>query len=182
MLKKDLYVMRSLSCGKKFTIQQYGALCHTANSVTNYFNKNVPDYIRMGNLSPNSCDLNLLDYAIWDIMKKILFKILKRYEDIEGLSAAMSYPWYRLRKKFINNSNDQWRIRIEKVVEEGGGHIVHLIRQHRLKIPRTFPYLLIYCSLIEKSIWLNDLKSPTCVSKPCTLQSVRICKFNSPLH
>ena len=30
----------------KFTIQQYGARCHTANSVTNYLNENVPGYIR----------------------------------------------------------------------------------------------------------------------------------------
>ena len=72
--------------------------CHTVNSVTNYLNENVPDYIRKENWSPNSCDLNLLDYAIWDIMKKILYKNLKRYEDIEGLSAAMSYAWDRLKK------------------------------------------------------------------------------------
>ena len=37
-----------------------------------------------------------------------------------GLSTAMSYTWDRLTKKFINNSIDQWRIRLEKVVEEGG--------------------------------------------------------------
>ena len=60
-------------------------------------------------------------------MKKILYKNLKRYEDIEGLSAAMSYAWDRLTKKFINNSIDQWRMRLKKVVKEGGDHIVHLI-------------------------------------------------------
>ena len=37
-----------------------------------------------------------------------------------GLSTAMSYTWDRLTKKFINNSIDQWRMRLEKVVEEGG--------------------------------------------------------------
>ena len=104
MLKKHLYVIRSLSCGKKFTIQKYEARCHTANSVTNYLNENVPDNIRKQNWSPYSCDLNLLDYAIWDIIKKILYKNLKRYENIEGPSAAMSYVWDRLTKKFINNS------------------------------------------------------------------------------
>ena len=92
---------------KEFTIQKYEARCHTANSVTNYLNENVPDNIRKQNWSPYSCDLNLLDYAIWDIMKKILYKNLKRYENIEGPSAAMSYVWDRLTKKFINNSIDQ---------------------------------------------------------------------------
>ena len=126
MLKKHLYVIRSLSCGKKFTIQKYEARCHTANSVTNYLNENVPDNIRKQNWSSYSCDLNLLDYAIWGIMKKILYKNLKQYENIEGPSAAMSYVWDRLTKKFINNSIDQW-MRLEKVAEEGGVHIVHLI-------------------------------------------------------
>ena len=80
---------------KKFTIQQYGARRHTANSVTNYLNENVPDYIRKEYWSPISCDFNLLNYAVWDNMKK---KNLKRYEDIKGLSAAMSYAWERLKK------------------------------------------------------------------------------------
>ena len=46
ILKKHLYVIRRLSCGQRFTIQQYEARCHTANSVTNYLNEDVPDYIR----------------------------------------------------------------------------------------------------------------------------------------
>ena len=60
-------------------------------------------------------------------MKKILCKNIKRYEDIEGFSTAITYAWDRLTKKFIKNSIHQWRMRLEKVVEEGGGHIVHLI-------------------------------------------------------
>ena len=98
MLKKHLDVIRSWSCGKKFTVQQYGACRHTANSVTNYLNENVPDYIKKENWSPNSCDLKLLDYAIWDITKKILYKKVKRYEDIESFSAAISYAWDKLTK------------------------------------------------------------------------------------
>ena len=108
MLKKHLYVIKSLSYWKKFTVQQYGARCQTANSVTNYLNENVSGYIRKENWSLNSCDLSLLDYAVWNIMKKMLYKNLKRYEDIEGLSAAMSYAWDRLTKKCINNSIDRW--------------------------------------------------------------------------
>ena len=61
ILKKHLYVIRSLSCGGKFTIQKYEARYHTANSVTNYLNENVPDNIRKQNCSPYFCDLNLLD-------------------------------------------------------------------------------------------------------------------------
>ena len=97
-----------------------------------------PWLCQKGNWSSNFCDLNLPDYAIWDIMKKILYKNLKWYEHIEGLSAAMSYTWDRLTKKFINNSIDQWQIPLEKVLEEDCSHIAHLIWQHRLMIPLTF--------------------------------------------
>ena len=123
---------------EKFTVQQYGALCQTKNSVTNYLYENVPDYIRKENWSPNSCDLSLLDYAIRDIMKKILYKNLKQYEDIECLSAVMSYVWDILTKKLIKNSIDRWRMGLEKIKEEGGCHIVCLIWGHQLMIPRTF--------------------------------------------
>ena len=39
----------------------------------------------------------------------------------------MSYAWDRLTKKFIKDSIDRWPMRLERVVEEGGGPIVHLI-------------------------------------------------------
>ena len=61
------------------------------------------------------------------MMKKMLYKNVERYEDIEELSVAISDVWVRLTKKFINNSIDQWRMRLEKGVEEGSGHIEHLI-------------------------------------------------------
>ena len=63
---------------------------------------------------------------MWNITKKILYKNVTPYEDIESLSAAISYARDRLTKKFFDNSIDQWRMRLEKVVEEGGSHIVHL--------------------------------------------------------
>ena len=138
---------------KKFTIQQYAACCHTANSINNYLNENSSDYIRKGIWSPNSCDLNLLGYGIWNTTKKILYKNVKRYEDIEGLSAAISYAWVRLTKKFFNNSIDHWRMRLETVVEEDSSHIVHLIWRHWLMILHTFLWLLICYSLIENWIW-----------------------------
>ena len=61
------------------------------------------------------------------MMKKMLYKNVKRCEDIEELSAAISDAWDRLTKKFINNSIDQWGMRLEKVTKESSGHIEHLI-------------------------------------------------------
>ena len=74
-------------------MQKYEARCHTANSLTDNLNEDVSHNIRKQNWSPYSSDLNLLDNAVWGIMKKILYQNLKQYENIERPSAAMSYVW-----------------------------------------------------------------------------------------
>ena len=83
-----------LSGERKLTIQQDGARCHTISTGTSYLNENVPDYIRKENWPPNSCDLNPLDYEIWDMMEEMVYKNISRYED-----AAISDTWNRLTKK-----------------------------------------------------------------------------------
>ena len=135
-------------------IQQYGARCRTVNPVNNYLNENVADYTRKDNWSPNSCYLNLLDYAIWNMMKKILYKHVKRYEDIEGLSTAISVAWDRLTKKFTCNSIDQWRMRLENVVQESGGHTELLI--WRQSHPITYISIVIDTLFINRK--LNTIK------------------------
>lgn len=46
---------------------------------------------------------------------------------MEGFSVAISDGWDRLTEKFINNPINQWQLRLERVVEQGGGHIENLI-------------------------------------------------------
>ena len=89
-LKKHLYVKRRLPGGQKFIIQQEATRCHTANSVARYLNEYVTDYMRKENWPPNSCDFNPIDYTIWDMFEKMVYKNVKRYEDNEGLSAMIS--------------------------------------------------------------------------------------------
>ena len=50
------------------------------------------------------------------MMKKMFSTNVKQLEDMEGLSAAASNAWDRLTQKFINNSIDQWQMRLEKVI------------------------------------------------------------------
>ena len=79
ILKKHLYVIRRLSAGRKFFVQLNGARFHTGNSVTSYLNENVMDYIRKENWAPKSWDLSPIDYAIWDMVEKMVYKNVKRY-------------------------------------------------------------------------------------------------------
>lgn len=61
------------------------------------------------------------------MIEKVVYKNVERYDNMEGLSAVVLDAWGRLTKKLINNSFDQLRMRLEKVVQEGDGHIKHLI-------------------------------------------------------
>ena len=74
------------------------AHCNTASSATNYLNENVLDHKRQENWTPNSCDLNSIEYTIWDIMEKMVYKNVRQYEHIEGLFAVISDAWTRLTK------------------------------------------------------------------------------------
>ena len=106
MLNKHLYVIRSLSYGKKV---HYSIIC--GSLPPKKFCYQLSQWkchwlYQKEYWSPNFCDLNLLDYAIWDIMKKILYKNLKRYEDIKGLSVSIPYAWDRLKKISIIQSTN----------------------------------------------------------------------------
>jgi len=123
MLEKHLVVIRRMSGKKKFTIQQDGARPHVARSTLEYLNTNVPDYIEKENWPPYSCDLNPLDYAIWGFMETLVYKNVKRFENLEDLKNAIREAWDALSIRFIRRSIDQWRLRLQKVVEVRGGHI-----------------------------------------------------------
>ena len=81
----------------------------------------------------------------------------------------MSYAWDRLTKKFIKNSIDQWRMRLEKVVQEGGGLIVHLIREppppslHPLDSEPSTPLVLIKNSRHIKDLLSLIVKGDECL-------------------
>ena len=71
---------------------------------------------------PNSPDLNLVDYAIWGVLQqKVYFR--RKFATIEQLKLAIVEEWQHLSQQFINKSIDQWRRRLEKTVENRGGHI-----------------------------------------------------------
>ena len=60
-------------------------------------------------------------------MEHMVYKNIKRYESIEELSEAIKRAWNSLSQRFVNKSIDQWRVRMEKVVEMNGGHIEQLL-------------------------------------------------------
>ena len=73
------------------------------------------------------CDLNPPDYAVWTKMDDLVYKDIKRYPSIEELSKSVQRAWDSLSQRFINKSIDEWRLRMEKVIEMDCGHSEHLL-------------------------------------------------------
>lgn len=105
-----------------WTLQQDGAPSHTARNTLNFLRQENVNFIEPGMWPPNSPDLNPVDYAIWGaLQQKVYFR--RNFTTIEQLKLAIAEEWQRLSQRFINKSIDQWRRRLEKSVENLGGHI-----------------------------------------------------------
>jgi len=44
---------------------------------------------------------------------------------VEELKQAIVTEWQKLSERFIDNSINEWRRRLEAVIKNGGGHIEH---------------------------------------------------------
>jgi len=44
---------------------------------------------------------------------------------VEELKRAIVTEWQKLSQRFIDNSINEWRRRLEPVIKNGGGHIEH---------------------------------------------------------
>ena len=85
--------------------------------------KGLCQTIEKNNWPANSCVLNPLDYGIWGIMVKSAYGKRKRYDNIDDLKAGIRKAWEELTQDTINKVIDQWRHRLQQVVDIHGGHI-----------------------------------------------------------
>ena len=72
----------------------------------------------------NSPDLNPVDYAIWGALQEKVY-LQRNFTTFEQLKLAITEEWRNLGQRFIDRSINEWRRRLEKVVEKQGGHIEH---------------------------------------------------------
>ena len=58
--------MKNLANNGHFVFQQDAARSHTANSTIKFLQNKVPKLLQPKDWSPNSPDLNPVDYGIWE--------------------------------------------------------------------------------------------------------------------
>jgi len=74
---------------------------------------------------PNNLDVNPVDYAIWGAHLQRVYH-QRQLKTVEELKLAIVTEWQKLSQRFIENSINEWRRRLEAVIKNGGEHIEHI--------------------------------------------------------
>ena len=71
---------------------------------------------------PKQPDLNPDDYAVWGVLQQRDYHG-RKFNTVEELKRAITTEWKKLLQRFIDNSINEWRLRLECVVKNNGEHI-----------------------------------------------------------
>jgi AraC-like DNA-binding protein len=127
VLKRGLLRDIQARCGRhNWTLQQDGAPSHTARNTITFLHQENVTFIEPDMWPPNSPDLNPVDYAIWGALQEKVY-LRRKFTTVDQLKLAIVKEWRKLSQRFIDRSINEWRKRLEKVVENQGGHIEHNI-------------------------------------------------------
>jgi len=107
----------------RLTLQQDGATVHTARTM-DYPKQEHINFIEPHMWPPNSPDINSVDYAIWGALQQQVYH-QRQFKTVEERKRAIVTEWQKLSQRFIDNSINEWRRRLEAVIKNGGGHIEH---------------------------------------------------------
>ena len=118
------YLAKQTLSKLQWTLQQDGAPAHTARTTMDYLKKEHINFIEPHMWPPNSPDLNPMDYAIWGALQQRVYH-QRQFKTVEELKRAIVTEWQKLSQRFIDNSINKWRRRLEAVIKNGGGHIEH---------------------------------------------------------
>jgi len=99
-----------------WVLQQDGASSRTARNTLSYLQRENVAFIEPDMWPPNRPDLNPVDYAVWGAPQEKVY-CGKSFESIEQLMRAIVIAWSQLSQSFIDNSINEWRRRLECVVQ-----------------------------------------------------------------
>jgi len=84
-----------------------------------------PGFISPDLSPPNSPDLNPVHYRIWGLMHERVYKTA--VPDISLLKQRLIDTWSSLSQDVIDNTIDQWRVRLRVCVKAKGRHFEYLL-------------------------------------------------------
>jgi len=81
------------------------------------------DFISPDLWSPNSPDLNPVDYEIWAVMQRHVYKT--KIHTIDELKQRLIEVWCGLQQSTVDMATEQWHGRLLACVHAKGGHFEH---------------------------------------------------------
>src|SRR5215467_4179919 len=114
--------------GDHYTFQQDGAPAHTAQQAQQYLQTHCPAFIGKDEWSPNSPDLNPLDYHVWGMMLDRYGKLNPKPKSVAGLKVVLQNIWDALPDAPIKKAVRLFRKRLQLCVRAEGGHFEHLLK------------------------------------------------------
>jgi hypothetical protein len=107
--------------GEHWIFQQDGARPHVHHLTQKWCMDNFPSFIDKDHWPPNSPDLNLLDYSIWDEFAQCINwkKVTSKDTLIEELKRAVK----NIRQDVILQSCSAWTARLKRILENDGCYL-----------------------------------------------------------
>jgi transposase len=102
-----------------YVFQQDGAPAHTSKKTQQWLATNLADFWDKTVWPPSSPDLNPLDYSVWSVVESKACKT--SHNSIKDLMASITKTWRYMSKAYIVKTCQQFRPRLEKVIEMEGG-------------------------------------------------------------
>jgi len=85
--------------------------------------KETPELIPPQLCPPNSPDLYSVDYSVWEILQKKVYKT--RISDLDEVKQRLRTEWTKLDHVVIAAAIRQWRRRLSACVKADGRHFEH---------------------------------------------------------
>ena len=95
------------------------------NKIVELLQRETADFISLKLWSPNSPDLNPVDYKIWGIMQQRVYEM--QIHNVDELKRRLVDVWSGLQQSVVDAAVSEWRKRLQACVCAKGGHFEHLL-------------------------------------------------------
>ena len=122
---------RNYFCCNLIAATYYLPVCYLMTSVWRHRTRETlqllcwetPDFISPDLWPPNSPDLNPVDYEIWAVMQRRVYKT--KIHTIDELKQRLIEVWCNLEQSIVDMAIELWRGRLRACVLAKGGHFEH---------------------------------------------------------
>jgi len=106
-----------------FIFQEDSAPAHRAKETIDLLSTETPVFIPPTLWLPDSLDLNPVNYTVWSVLQKQVYKV--KVNDVDELRQRIQTVWDELDQRILDKVIKQWHTRLRACVEAKGGHCEH---------------------------------------------------------